>query len=66
MFKANKIIGKPLSNVGIRLKIQLDKRRAPHELFPQKGVPHQFSTGLEILRKFIRALRFEQFEEHIF
>ena len=33
-------------------------RRAPHELFPQKAVPHQFPAGLDILRKFILAWRF--------
>ena len=33
------------------------ERRSPHELFPQKGVPHQIPAGLEILRKFNLAWR---------
>ena len=33
-------------------------RRAPHELFPKKAVPHQIPAGLEILSKFILAWRF--------
>ena len=33
-------------------------RRVPHELFPQKAVPHQIPASLEILRKFILAWRF--------
>ena len=44
----------------------MDLRRAPHELFPKIGVPQQFPAGLENLRKFILAWRFEQFEEHLF
>ena len=31
-------------------------RREPHELFLTKGVPLQISTGLEILRKFMRII----------
>ena len=41
-------------------------RRAPHELFPKKGVPHQFPAGLEILRKCILAWGFDPFGEHLF
>ena len=40
--------------------------RVPDELFLKKGVPHQISAGLEILRKFFLAWRFLQFEEHLF
>ena len=49
-------------------KLFLNKhyRRAPHELFPKKGVPHQFPACLDILRKFTLAWRFVQFEEHLF
>ena len=38
----------------------------PHELFLTKGVPHLIPAGLEILRKFVLAWRFKQFEEHLF
>ena len=41
-------------------------RRVPHELFPQKAVPHQIPAGLEMLRKFILAWRLKQIEEHQF
>ena len=30
--------------------VSSQNRRAPDELFPRKGVPHQISAGLEILR----------------
>ena len=33
-------------------------RRAPHELFPKKGVPHQIPAGLEIFRNSVLAWRF--------
>ena len=39
-------------------------KKATSRAVPQKSVPHHF--GLDILRKFFRAWRFEQFEEHIF
>ena len=44
----------------------LYSRREPHELFLTKGVPWQIPAGLEILKKFVLAWRFEQFEEHLF
>ena len=43
-----------------------DFRRVSHELFLTKGVPHQISAGLEILRKIFLAWKFLQFEEHSF
>ena len=41
-------------------------RRAPHELFPKKGVPHQIPAGLENFAKSFLARRFVHFGEHIF
>ena len=36
-------------------------KRATHELFPNKGVPHQIPAALNILRKSFLAWRFEKF-----
>ena len=45
--------------------LHFTNRRVPHELFLTKGVPQEIRAGLEILRKFVLAWRFQQIEQHL-